>query len=67
MALPFYIKKYLKTKEELMETQTFHHAKRKEKKTHTHTHTHSNLIFKKNPLKRNQNPSRYDYYNSYNN
>jgi hypothetical protein len=27
MALPFYIKKYLKAKRKIMETQIFHHAK----------------------------------------
>jgi hypothetical protein len=37
VALPIYIKKYLKAKEKFMETQIFHHAK--------------NIIFKKNPLK----------------
>jgi len=37
VALPIYIKKYLKAKEKYMETQIFHHAK--------------NIIFKKNPLK----------------
>jgi hypothetical protein len=37
VALPIYIKKYLKAKEKFMETQIFHHAK--------------NIIFQKNPLK----------------
>jgi hypothetical protein len=41
------LKTYLKAKEEIiMETQIFHHAK-------------IYPIFKKNPLKRNQNPSKY--------
>jgi len=52
VALPFYIKKYLKAKEEeFMETQIFHHSK--------------NIIFQKSS-ERNQNPSRY-YYNVYDN
>jgi hypothetical protein len=45
--LAIYIKMYLNAKEEIMETQIFHHAK--------------NIIFKKSS-KRNPNPSRY-YYN----
>jgi hypothetical protein len=51
MALPFYIKKYLKAKRRIMELKyLFHHAK-------------IYLIFFKKSSKRNQNPSRY-YYNS---
>ncbi len=45
VALPIYIKKYLKAKEKFMETQIFHHAK--------------NIILKKKSSKGNQNPSRY--------
>jgi hypothetical protein len=47
--LASYMKKYLKAKERIMETQIFHHAKKIK-------------IFRKSS-KRNQNPSRY-YYNS---
>jgi hypothetical protein len=36
--LPFYLKKYLKAKEEIMETQIFHHTK--------------NVIFKKSSKKK---------------
>jgi hypothetical protein len=42
--LAIYMKKYVKAKEEFLETQIFHHSK--------------NIIFKKSS-KRNQNPSRY--------
>jgi hypothetical protein len=47
VALPFAFQKYLKAKRRIMETQIFHHAK---------------VYSSKNPLKENQNPSR--YYNS---
>jgi hypothetical protein len=50
VALPFTLKKYLKVKEELWKLKYISPCK--------------NIIFKKiNPLKQNQNPSRY-YYNS---
>jgi hypothetical protein len=42
--LAIYIKKYLKAKEEFMETQIFHHPK---------------IVSSKKSSKRNQNPSRY--------
>jgi hypothetical protein len=41
--LAIYIKKYLKAKRRIMETQIFHHAKN---------------LSSKNPLKKNQNPSK---------
>jgi len=44
VALPFTSKKYLKTKERIMETQIFGHAK---------------IYSSKKSSKRNQNPSRY--------
>jgi len=43
--LAIYIKKYLKAKRRIMETQIFHHSK--------------NYNLQKNPLKETQNPSRY--------
>jgi hypothetical protein len=49
VSLPFTLKKYVKGKRRIMETQIVHHAK-------------IYLIFKKTPLKENQNPWR--YYNS---
>jgi len=54
VTLPFTLKKYLKAKEELWKLKYFTIAK------------NIYLIFKKkkNPLKENENPSRYYYYNS---
>jgi hypothetical protein len=47
MGVPFTLKRYLKAKNRrIMETQIFHHAKKK-------------INIQKIPLKRNQNPSRY--------